>query len=85
MNAHHPWILVSLHTNATNLRNMIDILPKIVKLEQATIPMLMCRTLMIKQRDSTWVKRHIFKSEKKLSTVDDSPCHMLVPGHGGWN
>jgi len=53
MNAHHAWILVSLHTNATNLKNMIDILPKIVKPEQATIPLFMCRTLMIKQRDIT--------------------------------
>jgi len=30
------------------------------------------------------MKRHIFKSEKKLFTVDDSPCHMHVPGHGSW-
>jgi len=83
MNAHHPWILVSLHTNATNLKNMIDILPKIVKLEQATIPMFMCRTLMIKQRDSTWVKRHIFKSEKSFPRLMTRHVTCLFRGMAG--
>jgi len=81
----HQTLSLCAHKYDKNLKQIIDILPKIINLQKATISVFLCKILTI-QATGTWPRCHFFKPQKSfICRADDTPGHILVPGHGGWN